>query len=264
VYLAHATDRAVTVTEPATGDGGAPRVLAHLEAPAHGMAYAAGALWITANHSVLRVPVGGGEARSIAELGRPRSISCDGTSVFVVDVDPAVTGLTHANAVVRIPTAGGDHVVLGRSDGEIPNLVLDDANVYWADRLEGTIVAVPKEGGTPRVLASDRGLPGPIALRGDALTWVEKRSESLWTMPAAGGMPRRVTQDFAGFGEVVVDARGPSWVPEEAVNGVFHVLALSDAGEATAISPAARSIDAIASDGTHLYWAHEGQVGRLP
>ncbi|HEY6462153.1 MAG TPA: hypothetical protein VIY73_18430, partial [Polyangiaceae bacterium] len=251
-------------TDPEAGDAGPPRVVTHLDAPARGMAYAAGTLWITAKHSVLRVPVGGGEARSIAELGRPGSIASDGTSVFVVDVDPAITGLTHANTVVRIPAAGGDHAVLGRSDGEIANVVLDDANVYWADRLEGNIVAAPKAGGTPHVLASDRGLPGPIVLHGDTLTWVEKRSESLWTMPAAGGTPSRVAQDFAGFAEIVVDARGASWVPEEAVEGVFHVLTLSDAGEAIAISPSARSVDAIASDGTHLYWAHDGQVGRLP
>jgi hypothetical protein len=228
------------------------------------MAYASGALWISTTRSVLRVPVGGGEVRPIAVLGRPRSIACDGTSVFVVDVDPTPTGLTHANTVVHIPAAGGERVILGRSDGEITNVALDDASVYWADRLEGTIVAAPKGGGTPRVLASDRGLPGPIALHGGALTWVEKRSESLWTMPTAGGTPTRLTQDFAGFAELVVDARGASWVPEEAVEGVFHVLSLGDAGEAAAISPAARSIDAIASDGTHLYWAHDGQVGRLP
>lgn len=144
------------------------------------MAFADGALWVTTKHAVERVAVASGEAKVVTgELARPRAVACDGKWVFVVDVDPELEGMTRASAVVRIPAAGGEPSVLGKSDGEIDGVALDDASVYWADRLDGSIVRVPKTGGAPHTLATDRGLPGSLVVQGDALTWVEKRSESL-------------------------------------------------------------------------------------
>lgn len=261
VYLARAADR--TIVEVGARDAGAARVVARLDAPARSMVYADGALWVLSKRSVLRVPAAGGDVRSVAQLERPTSLACDGRWVFVVDVDAATPGLTHANAVVRVPVDGGEKAVLGRSEGEITNVALDESTVYWADRLEGSIVAVAKIGGAPRVLATERGLPGSIAVQGDTLTWVEKRSESLWSMPKAGDTPIRLAQDFAGFANLVVDARGAAWTNEAAVDGAFHVLTLGDGGEPVTASPAATSIDALASDGTHLYWARAGEVAGL-
>jgi hypothetical protein len=263
LYLARSGDGSV-VTLTKTGAG--RRTLAHLEGPARGMALAAGALWLTTKKAVEKVPVAGGESQQVAgDLGRPGAIACDGTWVFVVDTETGSPGLTHANAVVRIPTSGGEKTVLGRSEGEITNLVFDETHVYWPDRLEGSIVAVPKAGGARQVLATDRGLPGSMAIGGDALYWVEKRSESLWTMPKTGGTPRQVAQDFAGFANVVVDARGIFWSGEAAVYGTFTVLtAPSQGDEAVAISPSVPGIDALASDGTRLFWDRAGDVSVVP
>jgi hypothetical protein len=270
-YLARAADRAIV----AWGDG---RMVAVLDAPARGMVLAGGALWVTAGHSVERVPVGAG-ARADADAGaragaaslladglrRPDAIASDGVAVFVVDVAPATTGSGHAAVVLRIAANGGERAELGRSDGEITNLALDGESVYWADRLEGTIVGAPKGGGTSRVLASGRGLPGSIAVDGDALYWVEKRSESVWTMPKAGGAPRQVVQDFAGFADLLVDARGIVWVNEAAVDGEFRVLTVPrSGGDATALSEGANGIEALASDGTRLYWERDGKVALVP
>ena len=144
------------------------------------------------------------------------------------------------------------------------DVVLGDADAYWADRLEGSIVSVPKTGGTPRILASDCGLPGPLVLQGDMLVWVEKRSESLWTMPAAGGVPRRLVQDFAGFASVVVGARGVYWTNEAAVDGAFRVLTVGKDDEAEAVSGPSDAIDALGSDGLWLYWDRDGVVARVP
>jgi hypothetical protein len=182
-----------------------------------------------------------------------------------VDVEAARGGLTHANVVVRIPSAGGgERTVLGHADGEVTNLALDDANVYWAERLEGTIVAAPRSGGPSRVLASERGLPGAIAADADSLYWVEKRSESLWTVPKAGGSPRQLTQDFAGFANLLVDPRGIVWTNEAALDGLFRVLVLPrDGGDVRPASAAVDAIDALASDGATLYWDRGGAVSRV-
>jgi hypothetical protein len=279
-YLARASDRAIVAfggsedggrgghAAGAGRDGGgdARRTLAVLDAPARAMAIAEGALWVAAGHAITKVPLGGGAVTVVAsDLTRPHAIAADGRWVFVVDVEAAATrgGLTHENDIVRIPAAGGEKAVLGRCEGEVTNLALDDANVYWADRLEGTIVSASKAGGPPRVLASNRGLPGAIAAHADALYWVEKRSESLWTMPTTGGSgaPRQLTQDFAGFANLLVDARNVVWTNEAAVDGAFRVLVMPRAGgDVTPASPPVGAIDALASDGSRLYWEEGGAV----
>lgn len=261
-YLARASDRSVIAVG---GEGGAARTLAVLEAPARAMALSEGALWIAAGRGITKVPVGGGAATTVASgLQRPHAVAAGGGAVFFVDVEPARGGLTHASVVARVPASGGERTVLGRADGEVSNLALDDANVYWADRLEGTLVAAPRSGGPSRVLASDRGLPGEVAADADALYWVEKRSESLWTMPKAGGAPRQLTQDFAGFANLLVDARGVVWTNEAAIDGAFRVLLLPrDGGDVRPASEPVEAIDALASDGATLWWDRGGAVARV-
>jgi hypothetical protein len=265
VVLARASDRALVAvsTRDGVAKDGRTHLLAHLEAPARGLAYAAGQLWVTTGHEVEVVPIGGGEPRRVAELAKPRALAADERAVYVVDVDPGNSGLTHANAVLRISGDGKDRQSLGRSDGEISDLVVDDANVYWADQLEGSIVAVAKTGGPARPLATDRGLPGSLAASGDALFWVERRSESLWTMAKKGGTPTRLEQDFAGFANLVADARGVFWTNEAAVDGQFSVLKVGPGGESMAVSIAVDEVSALASDGTNLWWARGGAVSKV-
>jgi hypothetical protein len=275
LYLARATDNALVAIEvgahteagaPAEGGAqahGGARTLAVLEAPVRAMVLADGALWLTTGHSIEAVPIAGGAPTVVAAgFARPGSLASNGRWVVVVDVDADGGGLTHASTVVVVSATGGAHKLLGRAEGEVNRLALDDANVYWADRLEGTIVAVPVSGGAPRVLASDRGLPGDIALDGDDLYWVEKRSESLWTMPKTGGPPRRLVQDFAGFANLLVQASGVAWTNEAAVEGAFQVLTVPrSGGEVRAMGPAVDGIDAIAGDGKRVFWDRAGDIG---
>lgn len=258
LYVARANDGFVVAIGKKSGSA---HSLASIHEPAHGMALAGGALWVTTTHAVEKIPVAAGEPqRAAGGLARPRAIASDGTWLFVVDVDPSSRGMTHGSAVLRIPATGGEPTVLGKSEGEIVNVAVDDANVYWADRLDGSLVSVPKTGGVPHVLATDRGLPGFVAVEGDALTWVEKRSESLWTMPKAGGPPRRLAEDFAGFANVVVDARGVFWTNEAAVEGLFHVLTVGKTGRVETVSAAVDGVDALASDGERLWWDRNGVI----
>jgi hypothetical protein len=261
LYLARASDR--TVVAIARTPGGT-RTLAHLDAPAHGMALGGAALWVTTGRGVEKIPLAGGDPQGVAaEVARPRAVASDGRWVFVVDVDATRQGLTHASSVLRFAASGGPATVLGKSDGEIPGVVQDEGSVYWADPLEGSIVAVSKAGGAPRVLASDRGLPGSLAIDAGALVWVEKRSESLWTMPKGGGTPRRLVQDFAGFANVIAGPPGIFWTNEAAVDGAFRVLTVGEGGEAKPVSPSVDGVDALASDGTRLFWERKGVVSAV-
>jgi hypothetical protein len=291
LYLARASDRAILAT-PA--DGGAARVVAHLDGPAWGMAVAAGGVWLSTARAddagpappergrtgdgtspappergrtgkVVRVPLEGGAPRVVADgLHRPRALASDGRWVFVVDSEAGDGGLLRASTIVRVPAEGGAPVVVARCEGDVTGIALDDANAYWADEFDGTIVAVPKAGGEPRSLATGRGLPEQVVAYGDALYWVERRSETVVAMPRAGGPPRHVVQDFAGFSHLVVDERGVWWATEAPEAGRFRVLrAPPSGGEPSPASEAVDGIDALASDGAHLYWARNGEVSRV-
>jgi hypothetical protein len=284
LYLARSSDNTIVAVPKS---GGSARTIARLPGPIWGMALADGALWLTttvdgtspalpergrnlgsdahASGAVERIPVGGGAPRVVAEgLSRPRAIASDGRWVFVVDVDASEPGLLRKSAIVRLPAAGGAPIVVGRCEGEVTGIVLDDANAYWADRFDGTIVAAPKAGGDPRSLAVQRGLPEQLVATAGDLYWVEKRSETVWSMPKTGGAPRTIAQDFAGFANLVVDSRAVWWTSEAAVAGRFRVLtAPAIGGDATPASEAVDAIDALASDGTHLYWARGGEVSRV-
>ena len=262
LYVAHSAEGTIE----AHARTGEPRLVARIGAPVREMTLAGDSLLLTTGRSVQRLAVTGGSPTIVTDrLTRPHAIASDGQWVFVVDVDAGSTGLLRASSVVRIPVTGGDPVVLGRYQGEVTNVALGGDSAYWADRLEGNIVSVPKGGGEPRVLASDRGLPGQVVVAGDTVAWVEKRSETLWAMPRTGGTPRQLAQDFAGFARVVVRGGDIVWVGESPVDAEFHLLSVPVAGgEIAPAGPAAGSIDALASDGSRLFWLREGTAGEVP
>jgi hypothetical protein len=263
LVLARARDSMV-LAFPA--DGGAPRRIARLDGPAWDIAIAGEALFLsTSRGAVLRVALAGGAPRVVTQaLAHPRVLASDGHWVFVVDVDASEAGLLRRSAIVRLSADGGPPSVLARSDGVIDRLALDDANLYWADALEGAIRAVPKAGGDVRTLAAERGLPEQLVLSGGALTWVERRRETLFTMPASGGVPHAIAQDFGGFASLVVDRRGAWWTSEAAADGRYHVVTVPPGGgDSRPAGDSAEPIEALASDGAHLYWARGGEVSRV-
>ena len=260
LLLARASDR--TLARVSTKDGTASP-LAHLDTAARGIASAGNTVWITTRHALQAVPLSGGEPRRIAELSRPGRVVADAQRVCVVDVDPTTPGLTVASVLVCVSPDGSNRHVIGRSGGEIAGLALDGGTLYWVDRLEGNIVAEDAGDGGSHALATDRGLPGELVVSGDTLYWVEKRSESLWRMPRTGGTPTRVTQDFAGFANLLVDARGPFWTNEAAVDGAFRVVTVNAGGESSSVSGDVDGVDALASSDGVLWWSRGGVVSRV-
>ncbi|HEX8796185.1 MAG TPA: hypothetical protein VF765_34785 [Polyangiaceae bacterium] len=241
-------------------------VLTRVPPPAWDMALGGDSLWITGGGGVTRAPLDGSPTSLVAAgLSHPQAIASDGRWVFAVDVDAAPTGMLHASRVVRIATGGGGAPsVVGSYQGEVTNIALDGTSAFWADRLEGTILAAPEAGGEPRALTHDRGLPEQVLVDATSVYWIEKRSESLWKMPKAGGAPVALARDFAGFAHAVVHGESIAWVNESAVDGGFRVLSVPVAGgEERTVSETVDGIDALASDGAHLYWLRGGAVSEV-
>jgi hypothetical protein len=262
-YVLLAAPGVIESVPPAGAEVG---VLARVPAPASDMALGGDSLWVTGGGGVTRVPLDGSATSVVAAgLARPHAIASDGRWVFVVDVDMAPTGMLRASRVVKIATSGGAPTVIGSYQGEVTDVALDGTSAYWADRLEGAILTVPESGGEPRALVHDRGLPEQVLVDGKSVYWVEKRSESLWKMPKAGGAPVQLAQDFAGFAHAMVHGESIAWVNEAAVDGGFRVLSVPVAGgEVRTVSTTVDAIDALASDGAHLYWLRGGAVSEVP
>jgi hypothetical protein len=238
--------------------------LGKVGAPVAGLAIAGDAAWVTSGRTVRKLPLDGGPPSIVADkLGRARAVAADGTSVVFVDLDTTTPGLLPASRVVRLTVGHSETTVLGTYKGEIIGVALDHGTAYWADRLDGSILAAGADATTPTVLAADRGLPGTVVVVGDTIVWDEKRTEALWAMPRGGGKPRQLLQDFAGFAHLVAHGTRVAWVNEAAVEGQFRVLE-SDVGqdgggdEVIPVSPPVDSIDALACDGSRLYWVRDG------
>jgi hypothetical protein len=262
-YVLLAAPGVIESVPPAGAEVG---VLARVPAPAWDMALGGDSLWVSGGGGVTRVPLDGAPTSLVATgLARPHAIASDGRWVFVVDVDAAPTGMLRASRVERIAASGGAPAIVASYEGEVVDVALDGTNAYWADVLEGTIVTAPEAGGEPRALAHDRGLPEQVLVDATSLYWVEKRSESLWKMPKAGGAPVKLAQDFAGFAHAVVHGASIAWVNEAAVDGGFRVLSVPAAGgDEQTVSATVDGIDALASDGAHLYWLRGGAVSEVP
>ena len=256
---------AAGVIESVPPAGAEVGVLGRVPAPASDMALGGDSLWVTGGGGVTRVPLDGASTSLVAAgLSRPHAIASDGRWVFVVDVDATPTGMLRASRLVKIATSGGAPAVVGSYQGEVTDVALDGTSAYWADRLEGAILAVPESGGEPKPLAHDRGLPEQVLVDAKSVYWVEKRSESLWKMPKAGGAPVQLAQDFAGFAHAVVHGESIAWVNEAAVDGGFRVLSVPVAGgQVRTVSDTVDAIDALASDGAHLYWLRGGAVSEV-
>jgi hypothetical protein len=261
-YVLLAAPGVIESVPPAGAEVG---VLGRVPAPASDMALGGDSLWVTGGGGVTRVPLDGAPTSLVAAgLSRAHAIASDGRWVFVVDVDATPTGMLRASRVLKIATSGGAPTVIGSHQGEVTDVALDGTSAYWADRLEGSILAVPESGGEPQALAHDRGLPEQVLVDAKSVYWVEKRSESLWKMPKAGGAPVQLAQDFAGFAHAVVHGESIAWVNEAAVDGGFRVLSVPVAGgQVRTVSDTVDAIDALASDGAHLYWLRGGAVSEV-
>ena len=269
-YVARAGERSIV----AISKGGATpaRTVARLEGPLEGMAVAGRMLlWTTAAASpsgkghgtVMKVdPRGGHPSVVTGALSSPRAVVADGQWVFVVDTNDGA-GLVPESTLVRVPIDGGEPATIAHCRGDIANVVIDAANVYFADGGEGTVLAVPKAGGSPRVVATHRGLPRQVVVDDHSVSWVEKESESLWTVPKGGGSVRRVAQDFAGFRALAADGASLWWINETAMNGSTHVLSVPEDGGDPRVVAEGSATDAIASDGARVYWEHDGRVAGL-
>ena len=139
----------------------------------------------------------------------------------------------------------------------------------WAQKSPKRAITVYAPGEQPAVLAELAEARGDLAVDGDWIYFggeagAARAAAPLWRIPRAGGAPERVGDPAWGFGELVIR------------RGVLYGMVLTDAWrlQKLALAPGARPavlearvpsmIQALATDGAHLYYLTDFEVKRAP
>jgi hypothetical protein len=65
-------------------------------------------------------------------------MALDATSVWFVDADP------ENGAIYRVPKSGGKTAAVARGQKQPVTIVVDEAHVYWTNKLERTLCRIDK------------------------------------------------------------------------------------------------------------------------
>ncbi len=143
-------------------EGGTAITLASELPSSRGFVLQGQSVYWTADDSILRVGVGGGAVATI-ESGQFGlwSLASDATSLFLMTSDGVAQDPTN---VLNSPLGGGAAVTLAAGAGDLMSLAADATGVYWTSETGGpgggALVKAPLAGGPFTTLAS--GLDQPI------------------------------------------------------------------------------------------------------
>ncbi len=164
--------------------------------------------------------------------------------------------------IVRVPRGGGEEQVLAETTGISRGLVIDDADVFWAEN--EAIYAVPKAGGKVRTV-SPAGIPDYVALDDTYVYWYSTVSGVLFRAPKKGApRPTKVYADekhtlhfiFLDGNDLFV-----SYGPENAM--VIQRLPKAGGTPVTVVEKQQPGSD-FAIDGAHIYWITDDDVWMVP
>ena len=207
-----------------------------------------------ANGRILTVPIGGGVTTTLAS-GQPGCghLTVHGETAYW---NTSAIGSETTGAIVSAPLATGNPSTIVSIPLHANSIAADDAYVYW---MNAGLMKASLDGLTVTTLVPSTGGANDLVLSTTNAFWTS--GNVVMTVPLAGGNATQIASMPSG-GYVAVDATNVYWAADcKAYAGSpgcsdGAVMKAPLAG-GTAVTLAAASATAIATDGTSVYWGDD-------
>jgi hypothetical protein len=172
--------------------------------------------------------------------------------------------------VMAVPSEGGDAVVLASEQGQLHDIAVDEASVYWTAEAnsvaEGGVFKTSLSGGDviPLVSAPEARYATGIAVDGTSVYWTNSAMPgALYKIPIEGGTPTTVLGNLVFGGALAIDDRSVYWVTS-LNSGSVAKLSFDD-GTVVGLASAQTLPQSIAVDSTSVYWTNSdsGEVMKI-
>ncbi len=217
--------------------------------------------------ALMKMPSTGGAPVAIAkELVQPDSLRIDTSSAYFIAYGEQA-------GIYQVPLSGGSPTKLVSSGTPvtIQRIALDEKGVYFTDVADGAVKRVDKHGGTPMTFATSLSGPTDIALDDSGVYVIESgESGAVLHFPLAGGAPTTIAAAQPDPRGLVLTETHVYWID----SGIFDVTTQTTKGAAVMRSSKsggapeqvvkAEGVNAVAADGTWVWFAADDALHRVP
>lgn len=216
----------------------------------------------------------GGASPSCAFAETPVVLASALPSAYAIAVDASfvfVTTAVDGGKVLRIPKTGGEPVTLTSGLGRPRHLALDAERVWVTSPMDGRVLGVAKDGSAVQELVpASPGHPHGIARAGESTVWVRQgpgaKAGALFSWEPALAGPALLAGGLDDPGPLEVGGGDVYWIDNTSggTPGIWHFAPATTAvPQLLAPLPAANGNDLALSE-THVYYAMNAEVGRVP
>ena len=252
--------------------GGTPVTLrSEKEERYNGIALDGTSVYATSADSILKVPLGGGTAITLAKGVLPKAIAVDGTSVYWTDTDRSM-----AQSVLKVPVNGGAAVTLGSlaQPGSAPAqwgpLTVGSSNVYWLGLASHTeLLKVPIGGGALTTLHSAKGGRG-VAVNATDVFWTDRNDGTILRIPLGGGAVTTIASKLQAPSALALDASNVYWCDHENDGSHGRVMKVPASGGTPTVIASGQALadndtsQRLALYGASVYWLEANAVMMAP
>ncbi len=222
---------------------------------------------------VLKVPLGGGSATTLASPVSAGFIAVDSANVYWT------SQVGFGGSVMKVPLGGGGSTTLDADAGFNPfSIAVDSTSVYWIQEgngpAVGTVMKVPLGGGTPLTLASAQAAPLRLTIDSTNVYWTNGGSigtnsgdGAVLKIPLGGGALTTLASGQFSPSGIAVDSTNVYWTNGGLNNGSATGTVMKvplGGGTPTPIVSGQVNPGPIVVDSTSAYWLANGMVMKVP
>ena len=163
--------------------------------------------------------------------------------------------------IYRVPKAGGKPALV--TEAGIPDVLqVDESHVYWYSTLAGVISRAPKKGGAAsKVHADDKHTLHMFLVDGPDVfvSYGANEKMVIEKVPKGGGTPVKIAEGQIPGADFAADANFVYWITED---DIFKVP--RNGGPVSKVVAKIAHGKDIAVDGQYVYWADRTRVNRMP